>query len=92
MKVSDQLKTVGRGFETSNHAFLSAIAKAIAGKIEEDTGLKLVLVGKVADGTSISATLTGQSADLEKNGEIEERVRRTMQDLKNPSVLTDLLR
>ncbi len=92
MKASNQIKRVRAGFETSNHAFFTQIAEGVAKKIEEDTGLRLVLQGKVAAGAKIDATLMGQSSDPEKNGDIEERVRQTMQDLKNPTALTELLR
>lgn len=92
MKVSNQIKNIKRGFETSNHSFFTQIAEAVAKRIEEDTGLKLVLQGKTAAGAKIDATLMGQSSDPEKNGDIEDRVRQTMQDLKNPTALTDLLR
>lgn len=92
MKVSNQIKNVQKAFETSNHAFFTKIAEAVAKRIEEDTGLRLVLQGKTASGNKIDATLMGQSSDPEKNGDIEERVRQTMQELKNPSALTGLLR
>lgn len=92
MKVSNQIKRVKQGFETTNHTFLSQIAAAVTKKIEEDTGLRLSLQGKIETGRKIEATLMGQSSDPEENGDIEKRVRQTMQDLANPTALTDLLR
>lgn len=92
MKVSNQLKQIRSGFEISQHAFLNKVAEAIAEKIKKDTGLELTPVGKEDSGGKISMTLVGQSVDPEQNGDIEERVRRTMQGLRNPTNLVDLLR
>lgn len=91
MKVSDQLKVVKRGFENSNHTFFNMVAEAIRKKLLADAGIELALTGKTATNNTIEAALVGQSSDPEKNGEIEERVRQAMQNLKNPTVLVDLL-
>lgn len=92
MKACDQMKGIRKGFETSNHTFLSQIAAAVADKIKADTGLDVMLTGKEVSGDTIKAALIGQSSDAEKNGDIEERVKQTMQGLRNPSALADLLR
>lgn len=92
VKASDQIKGIRKGFETSNHAFLSQIAAAVSEKIKVDTGLEVVLTGKEVSGDMIKAALIGQLSDVEKTGDIEERVKQTMQGLRNPSALVDLLR
>lgn len=92
VKACDQITSIRKGFDTSNHTFLSKIAAAVAEKIKADTGLEVILTGKEVNGDTIKAALIGQSSDPEENGDIEERVRKTMQSLRNPAALTDLLR
>lgn len=91
-KLEDQTKGVKRSFDNSTHSFFRLVADAIAAKIKQDTGLELELVGKEASKNGMSATLVGQATDPERIPDIEQRVHKTMQGLKNPSNLTDLLR
>ncbi len=92
MKVSDQVASARRGLDLGNHGFFSKIAAAIQTKIAADTGLSLQLVGKTTTATKISATLLGQSSDPDLIPDLERKVRESMQDLKNPSALTGLLK
>lgn len=92
MKVHDQMRKLKDSFETSNHAFLTAICNAVAGKLVDDAKIEVVQTGKKVHGNTIEVTLVGQSVDPEVNEDIEKRVRQTMAELKNPASLIDLLK
>lgn len=90
MKVSNQAKVIKKGFDISNHSLFSAVAQAIAAKIEKDTGMKVSLQGKQVQGHKISASLVGQA--ITDSEEISKKVRRTMDSLKNPATIIDALK
>ncbi len=92
MKVSDQLNGLKKKFEVSNHKFLTAICDAIAEKLKNNAQIEMAQAGKKAHGKTIETTLIGQSADLDVNKDIEKRVKQTMDGLKNPVALTELLK
>lgn len=92
MKVSDQVLAARRGLDLGNHGFFNKIASAIQAKIAADTGLTLKLVGKAGSGPKITATLIGQTSDPELLPDLERKVEESMQDVKNPSSLVNLLK
>ena len=93
MKVSktpDQVKFVKSNVSVSNHRFFNNIMMAVKQQIVEQTpGLGLQYGGKVVSGTNVSASLTGEMIDVD--GDTDEKVRQTMDTLKNPSSLISLL-
>ncbi len=92
MNLSNQLKGLNSKFEVSNHKFLTALCDAIAKKLKDTAQIEMAQAGKKVRGKVIETTLIGQSADLEVNKDIEKRVKQTMDSLKNPVALTDLLK
>ncbi len=93
--LSDQMKHVNSGLDLSVHSFFNAVAATIQKKIEKDAGIKLSLQNKAVTGKGkISAVLIGQTidADPKEIERTEERVRKIMQDLKNPVNLLDMLK
>ena len=89
VKVSEQSKMVRSNVSVSNHRFFNAIMMAVKQKIEDQTGMELRYGGKEANGSSISASLRGEMIDTD--GDTDEKVRQTMDTLKNPSSLMSLL-
>ncbi len=92
MNLSDQVNKVGNGFDASNHTFFKAIANAVQAEIEKNTGLKLVLQGKTSSKGSITAILAGQSVDPKQIDGLDDKVRQTMDNLRNPSNLISALK
>lgn len=93
-KLSDQQKIVRSHFELSQHTFFKVLAEAIQRKLGESTTVPTQLIGKVTAGHKMSAAIIGHktSTDLKEHEETKERIRRLMDDLKNPSNLVGLLR
>jgi hypothetical protein len=90
---TDQTKQIGKGVDLSSHSFFNAIAEAIKERVARDTGLTLSLQGKKATGKGkISAVLIGQLTDPAKIPEVGDKVRRTMDALKNPTNFLDTLK
>ncbi len=90
MKASDSIKPIKSGFDLSTHSLFSAIAEVVRLKVEQDTGVKLTLQGKAGGKGKITATLLGQ--DLNPAEDLPDKVRQTMDALKNPSTLIDGLK
>jgi len=94
-KTKSQLQMADEGFRVSNHRFMNMIASGISALIAETVpGLKLQYTGKSIRGDSISAVLIGkiQLADKEELDSTSDKVRITMQGLKNPSNLLATMR
>jgi hypothetical protein len=79
-------------FEVSNHKFLTSLCDAIAKKLKDNAEIEMAQAGKKVQGHKIETTLIGQSADPDVNKDIEKRVKQTMDSLKNPTALADLLK
>ncbi len=92
MKVSSQMKGLKQKFEISNHKFLTTICDAIAKKLKDNAQIEMTQAGKSTKGNIIYTTMIGQNADPEVNEDVAKRVKQTMDSLKNPSALTDLLK
>lgn len=89
VKVSEQSKMVKSNVSVSHHRFFNAMMMAVKQKIEDQTGMELRYGGKEANGSNISASLRGEMVDTD--GDTDEKVRQTMDTLKNPSSLMSLL-
>lgn len=94
MKLSDQITNIKSGFEISNHKFVTVVANSVIAKLSQTTpGLRLQLSGKNQNGKTIKLNIIGNQAvntvdELEKT---KEDVRRTIDALKNESVLLSIL-
>lgn len=90
MKASKQCKHINTGFEVSNHAFINQLAAGIQKKIQEKVpGFLIKIGGKSESGSTIKMVLSGSmvTTDADKHQEISNKVRQTIDDLKNPSDL-----
>ena len=89
VKASDgpnQVKIVRQNRDVSDHRFFNAIAMAVKTKLEQQVpGLEVQFGGKTVSGSEVVAQLTGQMVD--EDGSVDEKVRQTMDSLKNPSIL-----
>lgn len=92
-RVSDQLKKIKNGFDNSNHSFMAQLVSGLQERIAEASGLDVQAVGKQAIVGQMSLNVTGSKiVDSEEEMErIKDRVRQTMDSLKNPSSLEQLL-
>ena len=89
VKVSEQTKVVRLNVAVSNHRFFNIVMEAVKQKIEDQVpGLDLRFGGKAISGSNISASLKGEMVDVD--GDADEKVRQTMDALKNPSSLMSL--
>lgn len=90
-KISDQIKVVKSHTSVTHHQFFNMVMMAIKKKLEEQVpGLELQYNGKAVSGTRISAKLTGQAID--ENGDTADKVRQTMDSLRNPATLLSALK
>ena len=90
-KVTDQIKVVKSYRSVSHHKLFNALMMAIKRELEEQApGLELQFNGKAVSGATISAKLTGQVVD--ENDDVADKIRRTMDSLKNPSTLMSALK
>jgi hypothetical protein len=90
VKASEQVKMVRSNTSVAHHRFFNTMMLAIKQKIEEQNPeLKLQFGGKEVSGSNISASLRGQMIDTD--GDADDKVRQTMDTLKNPSSLLSLL-
>jgi len=88
-KIPEQTKVVKSNVSVSHHRFFNAVMMAVKRKIEDQTGLELRYGGKEVSGSNISASLRGEMIDVE--GDLDDKVRQTMDTLKNPSLLMSSL-
>ncbi len=88
MKVSEQSKHIENQFVISNHAFINQIANGLQKRLmQEIPGLTLSLGGKSESGNVIKLVLSGATVVEGELEETENKVRMTMDKLKNPSEL-----
>ena len=82
-KVSDQTKILQKRFDNTGRALFNAIVKDVADKLRE-TGLVITVVG-----AGKSATLIGIKNVVDENEykETSDKVRHTIEDLKNSDLL-----
>ncbi len=91
-ETAKQLTILKNGANLSTHSFFNVLAEALKEKIKETTGLDLVLVGKSVAGHGISATLTGEVVITDDNADVNNKVKKTMQELRNPANLMAILK
>lgn len=92
--IKEELQQVNDGFDISNHRFLNMIANGISKLIAKDVpGLKLRYTGKSIKGNVVSAVLIGE-IHLNNPDELDrasDKVKTTMQGLKNPTNLIEVI-
>lgn len=92
MKVSDQSKHIENQFVISNHAFINQIASGLQKRLKQEIpGLTLSLGGKSESGNVIKLVLSGATVVEGELEEAENKVRMTMDKLKNPSELLAII-
>ena len=89
-KASKQVKQLKNSVNVSNHRFFNMIIEGVQGHLEETVpGLKLVQSASSLTKDGGTTVLTGRMTvkDSEEKESVENKVRQTMDGLKNPADL-----
>jgi len=91
-RASEQLDAIRNGFDNSNHSLVKKISDGIIKRIGEECDIKMSQTAKESTVGHIKMDIVGQKVINENElAELDDKVRRFIDQLKNPVSLLNIM-